>query len=247
MSFLKSIIVAFQFLTRFYLPINAEWSEKNLKYSLMWFGLVGATIGTLFTIIVKLLMHFLIPTPVIALAILIVWIIITGGMHLDGLSDTCDGFFSNRDRERILEIMKDSRVGTFGVIVIVLVLFFKFEMLKLFLTFNKSIWLLTVPPMFARLCAGFVLSFYETVKKSGLGYTFHNTNPKATWMIGFSICSIMTLYLELKLWSFIIISFVIANLIAMYAKKKIGGASGDIYGAIVEIVEVWGMIAICII
>lgn len=245
MKILESIVVAFQFLTRLYLPINVEWDTANLRRSLTWFGLVGAFIGVILAGAMTLFNRFDLIPAVSAIIILLIWIFITGGMHIDGISDMADGFFSMRDKEKTLEIMKDSHVGAFGVITIVFLLLIKFEMLKEFIIIEKNVWLLILPPTIARIAAGLVLSFYETTKKSGLGYTFHSSDPRIFWAIGFIVTLIISSILNIKSLIFIGIAILASNLMALWAKKKIGGLNGDIYGAIVETVEVIGMVFIC--
>lgn len=245
MKILESIVVAFQFLTRLYLPINVEWDTANLRRSLTWFGLVGAFIGVILAGAMTLFNRFDLIPAVSAIIILIIWIFITGGMHIDGISDMADGFFSMRDKEKTLEIMKDSHVGAFGVITIVFLLLIKFEMLKEFIIIEKNVRLLILPPTIARIAAGLVLSFYETTKKSGLGYTFHSSDPRIFWAIGFVVTLIISSILNIKSLIFIGIAILASNLMALWAKKKIGGLNGDIYGAIVETVEVIGMVFIC--
>lgn len=245
MKILESIVVAFQFLTRLYLPINVEWDTANLRRSLMWFGLVGAFIGVILAGAMTLFNRFDLIPAVAAIIILLIWIFITGGMHIDGISDMADGFFSMRDKEKTLEIMKDSHVGAFGVITIVFLLLIKFEMLKEFIIIEKNVWLLILPPTIARIAAGLVLSFYETTKKIGLGYTFHSSDPRIFWAIGFIVTLIISSILNIKSLIFIGIAILASNLMALWAKKKIGGLNGDIYGAIVETVEVIGMVFIC--
>ena len=247
MKILESIVVAFQFLTRLYLPINVEWDTGNLRRSLMWFGLVGAFIGVILAGAMTLFNRFDLIPAVSAIIILLIWIFITGGMHIDGISDMADGFFSMRDKEKTLEIMKDSHVGAFGVITIVFLLLIKFEMLKEFIIIEKNVWLLILPPTIARIAAGLVLSFYETTKKSGLGYTFHSSDPRIFWAIGFIVTLIISSIINIKSLIFIGIAILASNLMALWAKKKIGGLNGDIYGAIVETVEVIGMVFICVV
>lgn len=247
MKILESIVVAFQFLTRLYLPINVEWDTANLRRSLMWFGLVGAFIGVILAGAMTLFNRLDLIPAVAAIIILLIWIFITGGMHIDGISDMADGFFSMRDKEKTLEIMKDSHVGAFGVITIVFLLLIKFEMLKEFIIIEKNVWLFILPPTIARIAAGLVLSFYETTKKSGLGYTFHSSDPRIFWAIGFIVTLIISSILNIKSLIFIGIAILASNLMALWAKKKIGGLNGDIYGAIVETVEVMGMVFICVV
>lgn len=245
MKILESIVVSFQFLTRLYIPINVKWDSDNLRRSLLWFGLVGFFIGGILALTLKFGEFIGLQTSVISIIALIVWLYITGAMHIDGISDMADGFFSNRDKEKTLEIMKDSHVGAFGVIAIVFVLLTKFEMIKEFLLSGKSLFLMIFPTTFARLSAGFVLSFYETTKKSGIGYTFHSSKPGSFWLAGFLISTIISVIVFYKSILFILLSFIVSNLMAIWANKKIGGLNGDIYGAIVEIVEIVGLIFIC--
>lgn len=247
MKILESIVVAFQFLTRLYLPINVEWDTANLRRSLMWFGFVGAFIGVILAGAMTLFNRLDLIPAVSAIIILLIWIFITGGMHIDGISDMADGFFSMRDKEKTLEIMKDSHIGAFGVITIVFLLLIKFEMLKEFIIIEKNVCLLILPPTIARIAAGLVLSFYETTKKSGLGYTFHSSDPRIFWAIGFVVTLIISSILNIKSLIFIGIAILASNLMALWAKKKIGGLNGDIYGAIVETVEVMGMVFICVV
>lgn len=247
MKILESLVVAFQFLTRLYLPINVEWDTANLRRSLMWFGLVGAFIGVILAGAMTLFNRLDLIPAVSAIIILLIWIFITGGMHIDGISDMADGFFSMRDKEKTLEIMKDSHVGAFGVITIVFLLLIKFEMLKEFIIIEKNVWLLILPPTIARIAAGLVLSFYETTKKSGLGYTFHSSDPRIFWAIGFIVTLIISSILNIKSLIFIGIAILASNLMALWAKKKIGGLNGDIYGAIVETVEIIGMVFVCVV
>ena len=120
-------------------------------------------------------------------------------------------------------------------------------MLKEFIIIEKNVWLLILPPTIARIAAGLVLSFYETTKKSGLGYTFHSSDPRIFWAIGFIVTLIISSILNIKSLIFIGIAILASNLMALWAKKKIGGLNGDIYGAIVETVEVIGMVFICVV
>src|SRR5665648_1160775 len=125
---IEGLVLAIQFLTR--IPINKriEFNEKNIKKSLIFFAPIGLLIGLLSAIPFIFLHKYSI--SIASSLSLFLMVILTGGLHLDGLADTCDGFFSGREGDRIEEIMKDSRIGAFGVIGIVLILISKFAILS---------------------------------------------------------------------------------------------------------------------
>ena len=111
---MKSFFIGLQFLTRLKLVNQTEWDIYFGK-SVVTFPLVGLVIGAFMALIYWLLVPY-IPITLLALLLVVFEFLFTGGLHADGFMDTCDGLFSGRDRERKLEIMKDSRVGSNGVV-----------------------------------------------------------------------------------------------------------------------------------
>jgi cobalamin 5'-phosphate synthase/cobalamin synthase len=124
LSWFHACIAAFQFLTRFPLPLKLDYTEPIFRRSVVFYPFVGVVIGLLLTLVGAGLRVW-IPSFPAAVIVLSVWIAITGALHLDGLMDTADGVLSHRPREQMLEIMKDSRVGAMGVIVCVLYMLLK--------------------------------------------------------------------------------------------------------------------------
>lgn len=110
-----------QFLTTIPIPVSLNIDEEDFGKGLAFAPLVGLVIGGILAA-AAVLSGYVFPLPVTAVLIFIFYIILTGGIHLDGLGDTFDGLFSNRSRERMLEIMRDSRVGTNAVLAIVSVM-----------------------------------------------------------------------------------------------------------------------------
>src|SRR3712207_89815 len=107
--------IALQFLTRLKIVNQTEWTMEDFGKSVAAFPYVGLIIGIFLTIVYGIGSQFL-PTTPLMLVIVISEFLFTGGLHADGLMDTSDGIFSGRDREKQLEIMKDSRIGSFGVV-----------------------------------------------------------------------------------------------------------------------------------
>ena len=180
-----------------------------------------------------------------AAVILISMAILTGGIHCDGFMDTMDGLFSGRDRERILEIMKDSRVGAFGVVSFVLLSVLDFAALSELS--RISTWTLIAAiysaPIIGRLMMVVTIGSFSYTRHEGMGKAFAEYTTQST----VAVATIETLILlsPLILLSTIIMkplltSLVMALIFTLYfgkfATKKVGGVTGDIYGA-VEIIS----------
>ena len=120
--------IALQFLTRLKIVNQTEWTMEDFGKSVATFPYIGLIIGIFLTIIYFIFSQFLAPVPLM-LIIVISEFLFTGGLHADGLMDTSDGLFSGREREKKLEIMKDSRIGSFGVVAFVFVTLLKSQLL----------------------------------------------------------------------------------------------------------------------
>ena len=116
--------VALIFLTRIPLP-QFELDEKKIASSVAFFPLVGAVIGSILWFIYTW-GQYIVPSKVLAAVLVIADIAITGGMHMDAVADTMDGLFCYGDREKKLSVMRDSRIGAYGVIGIILLILLKY-------------------------------------------------------------------------------------------------------------------------
>ena len=117
---MRSILLAFQFLTIFRISKRIEFQPQDFLSSLRWFFVIGLFIGVVQWGFSNLLLKFHFPSDVSALLIVIAGVILTGGLHLDGLADVADGFGAGHDRDSVLRIMKDERTGVYGIAAIVL-------------------------------------------------------------------------------------------------------------------------------
>jgi adenosylcobinamide-GDP ribazoletransferase len=125
---MKPLLTAIQFLTILPMPSRFQPGEHDLRRSLIFFPIVGLILGALLALL-DVGVCRLFPVLPASVLIVIAMLAVSGGFHMDGLSDTADGFFSSRPKERVLEIMKDSRVGPMGVIAIVCGMALKISML----------------------------------------------------------------------------------------------------------------------
>ena len=112
---MRYFLITLQFLTR--IPANKDLkaSEEDFAKGIAYFPIVGLIIGV-FNLTVLITASKVLGGVFPVICCLIAGTAITGGIHVDGLADTCDGIFSSRSRDRMLEIMRDSRIGTIGTI-----------------------------------------------------------------------------------------------------------------------------------
>ncbi len=168
---MKRLLLAITFLTRLPIPVSKEISKEDVAKTTPFFPLVGLIIGSLL-FVVNYILSFIFPNFAINTIIIISLIAITGGLHLDGLMDTCDGLLSGKDRERTLEIMRDSRVGAMGVAGALCIFAMKLAFLNA-LNPNNKVDALLIFPMFGRWSMVFAISFFPYANtKPGLGSLF---------------------------------------------------------------------------
>jgi adenosylcobinamide-GDP ribazoletransferase len=202
-----------------------------------YFSLVGLLLGLLLSLL-QLLLNPLLPRLALAAVLVVALVLLTGGLHLDGLMDTCDGLLGGRTRERRLEIMRDSRVGSFGVLGGVCVLLLKFAFIASLQVHALYVALLCVLPV-ARWAMVLALRSFPSARPGGLGVTFRRsvTLPRLC-LAGGSALGIALLAGHLVgvfLW---LAATVTAFALGRWFTRSIGGLTGDTYGAIAEITEV---------
>ncbi|MDO5714291.1 MAG: adenosylcobinamide-GDP ribazoletransferase [Tissierellia bacterium] len=233
---IKSLILSLQFLTRIPIPIKIPFEDKFLRKSIFFFPWIGLFIGVLLGFIGK----FLPKGTVYGLIVTIFWVGITGAMHLDGVADTFDGFFSGKSRERILEIMKDSRTGSFGVIALLFVIVGKILMLS-YISPSSPLFLGIICSG-ARLGNGFVISLFPGARPGGMGELFRRTKPFPYILVSASLYFIFLLLSNPEYLWIVTGEILFIFSFSFYSKYKIGGVTGDIYGANVEMGELFGLL-----
>ena len=178
--------------------------------------------------------------PLTAAFLVAVMIVVTRGLHLDGLMDVFDGVFGGFTPERRLEIMRDSRVGAFGVIGAIAVLLLKYGALVSLLMLPQpgKEWALFLFPTLSRWTMVVLLGAFPYVRTQGLGSPFHGTGIK----IATTIAGISALAASVLLGGFAGLGLffgvtVVAWLMGWAIAKTLGGLTGDAYGATNEIIE----------
>ena len=250
MKILRDLSLAIRFLTIF--PIASfplsnnsnqdeeEALEENFANSMAFFPLVGMLMGVLL-VVLRRIFYYLPVSPLIGdTLILIVWIWLSGGLHLDGFADSVDGFSGGHNKEEILKIMKDSATGAKGVVALVSLLLLKFVLLVEMPLFLKDAVLFFTPTVgrWSMVIAAFLGKPART--RNSMGKLFMDyVGWREVIFASLTMAVIGFLLFKLYFLPLVIIGIGIVLLILKYCQKRIGGISGDILGAINEIVEVF--------
>lgn len=228
------LILGIQFLTRIPLNVEIEFNSKNISKSIFFYPLIGALLG-----LISYLSYFIFSKLLLeigALFTVVSMIILTGGLHLDGLSDTFDGFYSNRSKEEILDIMKDSRIGAFGVIILIIDIFSKYIIIS---NMDYNIHMALILSMAnSRLVLGNRMSYGKVAKENGLGHMFNESNPKFYSNLSFLFYIIILIILNPYYIIPLLFNIILAFIITKIAYEKIDGFTGDVYGALIELGEI---------
>ncbi|WP_286033656.1 adenosylcobinamide-GDP ribazoletransferase [Fusobacterium necrogenes] len=243
---MKGIILLLKFMTRLPIGVEPKFDSDSIGKSMKFFPIVGMVIGL---ILFAFFWGFsgIIYTPMLMIVLLvIIEVILTGGLHLDGLADTFDGIFSYRSKQKMLDIMKDSSLGTNGGLVLILYFILKIVLIyELEMTIGLPsgiVFLLT--PVIARLNSVINCASAPYARATGLGKTFvDNTNG-----FGVIVATVLVLLYTIVIGYLFLLPVVMLIIIPIvmlfgfiFAKlmtRKIGGVTGDTLGAVVELSEI---------
>lgn len=233
---MKSFLLALQFLTRLPLPAVHCDDPRLFGRSMLFYPLVGVLIGLL---LVGLAVPLAGVSPVLAAALLLlVWVFVTGALHLDGLADSADAWLGGHgDRERSLAIMKDPRSGPAAVVVLVCLLLAKYAALQVLLAGGD--WrMLGAAPMLGRLALPALFLTTPYVRAGGLGSVLAENMPRISAVL-VVLLGLLAFGLWLGRWSAApIVSAILAFIWLRHLMiRRLGGTTGDTAGAMVEIVE----------
>lgn len=232
---MKKLIIMIQFLTRIPININLEVNEDEFLDGVIYFPLVGLIIG-MFTVSFYYIGYKLGGSLIAATMAVASEVFITGGLHLDGLGDTFDGVYSNRPKERILEIMKDSRLGTNAALAILITILLKIAFIEC-MPLPEVYAVLLLMPVLAKLCQVYGARYSVYARKNGMGGLFiEKVNNKQLVFALFISIIICLIYFWAML--FIVIGYIFSRLYVRHITSKIDGMTGDTLGALCELSEI---------
>jgi len=235
---MRGFIAAIRFLTIIPVPGKYGTQADDLGASVGWFPLVGLLIGVLSGGFFYLIGPYL-PQPVLVIFAVTLLLGFSGALHLDGVADCADGFFSSRPRERILEIMRDSRIGTMGVVALFLVLAFKIA--ALWSLPVDELWpLLVLMPVSGRCSMPIMMAVLPYARpEGGLATVFYERDAvvEALWA-GVLLLIACWFFAGIIGFTIAILTLITILLFCFFCMRIIGGATGDTLGAVCEISEV---------
>lgn len=238
---MRLFIIAFQFLTIVPLPVTVRCEEEDLGRSMAFFPLVGLAVGALMAG-ADFLLAPLLPRPVGDLVLVALLSVVTGALHLDGLSDVCDGLAARGSRERFLEIMKDSRVGAVGAVGLVLGLMLKYQALLALPLEHKCAALLFFP-MAARFAQVQMTVGSKRARKDGLGHAFvGGAGALQLVLAGAFTVAVSALLLGLSGLVTLLLLFVLTLGVKGWAHRRLGGVTGDVIGCASELNEIFSLL-----
>ncbi len=237
---------AIRFLTIIPVPLSWCGDEQSFNRSPDWYPLTGLAIGLIMAAC-DLLFRWLLPLPVAGVLVVVGLIAISGALHMDGLADTADAFFSSRGRERMLEIMKDSSAGPMGVTAIVVVLLLKTALILSLPPAWRTETIILMP--LAGRCVMPMISSWIPYARSteGTGAFIQYGSGGRRFALnlgGMALFSIALLGWGSGLLVVAVFSL-LSWLMGRYSRRKIGGFTGDTLGATCELIEM--VPALCVI
>ena len=256
---MKGLILLFKFMTRLPIPVNPEFNSKELGKSMKFFPVVGMVIGIILYVIYIIGAKFILSSYLLATVVVLSEVVLTGGLHLDGLADTFDGIFSYRSKQKMLEIMKDSRLGTNGGIALILYFLLKILLIagikdsgfgvagSLFGLQDATGAVILVTPILARINPVLNCAFSPYAKASGSAKDFVECTDKNGVLIAVALglvfsavigCGILRVLNPVHLINITAITMVLGLYFAKLMERKIGGITGDTLGAVLELSEI---------
>lgn len=230
---MRDFITCLEFLTRVRFSKRTDWRDEDFSRSVPYFPLVGLVIGSLFAAVNYGLFYIETPLFLRVTLLLLAEIIITGGLMYDGFMDTADGVFSARSRERMLEIMKDSHVGSNAVLAIIILLLLKIAA-YLELSGETLTWVLLTMSVATRTFMVVFIVNFPYARKEGIGHMFTKYAKPFYTYIAFAVCAGIIAACGLQYLAVAGICFTVTLIIAQYLKTQLGGLTGDTYGALTE-------------
>lgn len=236
--------IALQFLTRIPVLFKGEWQEKSIAQSVLYYPLVGLVLGAVLWLSAFFLCNL--PSVFQAAVLLLIWVMLTGGLHLDGLADSADAWAGgNGDKQRSMEIMKDPAAGPLAVVVLILLLLIKFSAL-IVLVESEQTWGLIVATLLGRLSILVLFLTTPYVRQHGLGDTMAKyLNRQHT-----AIVVLITLLLGLAVFPVVNFLLIVAScVIVLYVlhrlmMQRLQGMTGDTIGASLEIIEAMSLFSL---
>ena len=242
MTLLQTIAVAFAMFSAVPVP-QFEWNQKNMRYALCAFPLIGLVIGGLWCLCGALPL----PAPARAAGFCLLPVWVTGGIHLDGYADTCDALSSYGDREKKLEILKDPHCGAFAVIRLCSY-FAAYLALCACVAFTPRAGLIwTLALVLERALSGLAVAAFPMAKNTGLAHTFATAADKTNVRRVLTVLAVLlsAALVVLGGWALVLTALLVFARYYKVSEQQFGGITGDLAGWFLQKAELWMLAALC--
>jgi adenosylcobinamide-GDP ribazoletransferase len=231
------VIVSFQFLTRIPMP-STTFTSDSLPRAVKFFPLVGLVVGSGAVLVQKILISHM-ARPLVALAVLIFLVVITGCLHEDGLADTVDAFGGGWTKDQILFIMKDSRIGSYGATALTLSLLARYLLLAALPIEHFAAYVISAHVLcrWSSLPLSYFLPPGREQDSQGARIAKQTSMSSLIFGSAFSL-SIVIYALRRASISPLMIAVLVAALSGWFYVRKIGGVTGDCFGATSQLTEI---------
>lgn len=228
----RAALAAFGLLTIAPLPRTKPLGGGSLGHAIAFFPLVGLTLGVLVAASDALL-RATIPIPAVTAIDLALLAVATGGLHLDGLADAADGLLGASDRESRLAAMRDSRTGAFGAAAVTLVILLEYAALSGVSPDGRAAVLITAA-VSSRWAMSLAVWAFRPARPDGLGAAFAQSVTTVDLTVAAATTGLTVAAISSAAIAAILVSTAVALAIGGFARRRVGGLTGDVYGAIGE-------------
>ena len=237
MRWIEDFLVAIQFLTRLPVP-RVRFDPDSLARAAKFFPVVGLIIGLGASVLQRIAAPHL-SHPLVALLVLTFLILITSGLHEDGLADTADGFGGGWNREQVLTILRDSRIGSFGALALVVSVLARFLLLST-LPMNRFTAFIVSAHVLCRWTTLPLSYFLPPAREGdGQGARIAQKISLASLLLGTLLSfAIVFYFMRIEFWIPVFVALVITTLSGLYYSRRIGGVTGDCFGATNQLTEI---------
>ena len=243
----KGFIMALSMFTVLPTPY-IEWDDDGVKNMMKFYPTIGLIVGVIWSIVYYLINILNISIILKSVVIMIVPFCITGMLHLDGFMDVCDAILSRRDKEEKLRILKDSTIGAFAVVSLMILFFLQFGGIYSVLEKNIPFYIIILIPIVSRSVVAYFLLSRTTIKESTLGTYFKkgtNIQDKIIMIVSIIVMIIIS-FILLRFYGIVLVLLIALGIgwAVEKCKKEFGGISGDVAGFALVVGEVIGILTL---
>lgn len=237
----RNFLIATQFLTRLPIParLQTDWSMEDLRDSVHMFPLVGVLVGLLGSLVYAVAVFCNLPPVLAAILTVVAQVLMTGALHEDGLADVCDGFGGGHTREQKLEIMRDSRIGTYGTIGLILSLVLRITAIAHLATPEAVAAGLIAAAVLSRAAMPVAMLLLPQARAEGLAASAGRPQLVRVWLgVGIGVVVMFLCWPNIGAAVSLVACVVIAGLFLNISRQQVSGITGDVLGGLQQSVEI---------